>query len=224
MTKQKDLKRVVRERMKKTGESYTAARAHIVDQQKPPRPAKPKAEWPKLAGTSDAVLKEKTGETWHGWVVRLDGAVAWQMKHRDIARLVRELDPDVSGWWAQTITVGYERIRGLRDVGQKRSGAYEANKSRTYGVDVSTLYRMFAESRRRNRWLDGGFVKVRTSTKDKSMRIDWEGDTQVNLYFEAKGADKSRVSVQHTKLGAKADIESAKASWQARLDALADVL
>jgi hypothetical protein len=30
MTKQKDLKRVVRARMQKTGESYTTARLHLV--------------------------------------------------------------------------------------------------------------------------------------------------------------------------------------------------
>jgi hypothetical protein len=29
MTRDKDLKRIVRARMKKTGESYTAARAHV---------------------------------------------------------------------------------------------------------------------------------------------------------------------------------------------------
>ena len=43
MTTQKDFKRVVRARMQKTGESYTAARAHVVgrgqraEQALPPR-------------------------------------------------------------------------------------------------------------------------------------------------------------------------------------------
>ena len=36
MTDQRDLKRRVRERMTKTGESYTAARKHILDQREPP--------------------------------------------------------------------------------------------------------------------------------------------------------------------------------------------
>jgi hypothetical protein len=35
MTQQKDLKRRIRERMAKTGESYTAARAHVLDERPP---------------------------------------------------------------------------------------------------------------------------------------------------------------------------------------------
>jgi hypothetical protein len=42
MTENKDLKRIVRARMTKTGESYTAARAHIA---KTPRPIDTRS-WP----------------------------------------------------------------------------------------------------------------------------------------------------------------------------------
>ena len=48
------------------------------------------------------------------------------MPHKEIARYVREKFA-VSGWWAQTITVGYERIRGLREKGQRRSGGYHGH-------------------------------------------------------------------------------------------------
>ena len=46
----------------------------------------------------------------------------------------------VPGWWAQTVTVGYERIKGLRAVGQRRDGTFEANKSRTFAVPLARLY------------------------------------------------------------------------------------
>lgn len=130
----------------------------------------------------------------------------------------------MSAWWAQAVTVGYERIRGLREAGQRRGGTYEASKSRTFGVDVSTLYQMCKDARRRRRWLPEGVKKVRTSVEDKSMRLDWDDDTQVNLFFTAKGPAKSTVSVQHGKLSKKADVEKAKAFWDERLNALRDAL
>lgn len=67
MPADKDFKRLVRGGMQKTGESYTTARAHL-RKQKPtaavsPAPAST-ADYAKLAGRTDAVLKEKTGCTW----------------------------------------------------------------------------------------------------------------------------------------------------------------
>ena len=70
MTTDKDLKRLVRARMKKTGEAYTAARAQVL--RKSAKPTKPAPEYAKLAGMADDVVKEKTGRTWTEWVRALD--------------------------------------------------------------------------------------------------------------------------------------------------------
>ena len=138
MPKNKDLKRLARSRMKKTGESYTAARAEIVK--------KGRMNFAERAGMSDRVVSAKTGRTWEEWVRLLDARGARSMIHRDIARYLNE-EQGVAGWWAQTVTVGYERIRGLRDIGQRRSGEYEAGKSRTFRVPLSTLFRAFTVAR-----------------------------------------------------------------------------
>jgi hypothetical protein len=221
--------------MKKTGESYTAARAVVVAHKKlrgaangsapsPTRYAAARDQWASLAGKSDEIVKERTGRTWAGWVSALDEAGADKLTHGDIAQHIVTAYPEVSGWWAQMVTVGYERIRGLRAVGQRMDGSYEASKSRTFPVDVSSLYQMFTVARRRQSWLPDGWIKVRTSITDKSIRIDWQDGTQVNLYFVTKGRGKATVSVQHAKLRSKADITRAKAFWDERFDALADVL
>ncbi len=231
MPTQKDFKRLVRARMQKTGESYTAARAALLakassppSKSNVPKAVVPQARWAQLAGMSDAAVQAKTDRTWAQWVATLDAAEAWRWTHRDIAKHVGATYAEVSPWWAQTITVGYERIRGLRDVGQRRGGSYDANKSRTYPVDVSTLYRMFADARRRRRWLTEGFVKIRTSRVDTSMRVDWDDDTRVMLTFVAKGPNKSTVSIQHRGLADKAAATQAKAAWQGRLDTLRAML
>jgi hypothetical protein len=72
MTTQKDLKRVVRARMQKTGESYTAARAQVIKKPKLESDKLPAGDYARIAGMSDAVLKEKTGCTWEKWVYALD--------------------------------------------------------------------------------------------------------------------------------------------------------
>lgn len=220
MPRNKDLKRIVRGRMDKTGESYSTARAQIT--KKAARKTAPPIDYAALAGKSDAVIKTQTGRDWADWTRTLDRDGAAQMQHRDIATLVHD-KYKVRDWWAQTVTVGYERIKGLRAIGQRRDGLYEASKSRTFGVPVATLFDAFANARVRKRWLPET-IKVRTSTPPKTMRIGWDDGTIVVLGFMDRGKGKSAVAVQHGKLPDRAAVERMKKVWGERFDVLAEVL
>lgn len=215
MPKQKDLKRIVRSRMRKTGESYTAARLRVL-KKKEPAP-----QYAALAGWSEAAVKKQTGRTWSEWVKTLDAARMTQKPHREIAEYVYSLG--TPGWWSQTVTVGYERIRGLRERGQRRGGSYETNKSRTFPVPVAKLYSAFANARTRARWLPEIEIKVRTATPNKTMRLSWENDQLVQFYFVDKGP-RSAVAVQHQKLPDKASADKLKTWWGQRFDALSKIL
>lgn len=232
MPRNKDLKRLVRARMNKTGEAYTAARAQII--QKPGKvrtavvptsAAKPASvkSYAELAGTSDATIKAKTGCTWERWVKSLDHHGAEQMSHRDIAALVNQ-KYKIDGWWSQTVTVGYERIKGLRARGQRRDGSYEATKSRTFNVPVTTLFEAWADALLRNRWLDDSRVKVRTATAPKSIRLGLADGSIIAVGFLAKGKTKSSVALAQAKLPDRDTADRRKQYWSERLDALADVL
>lgn len=224
MPKQKDLKRLVRSRMKKTGESYTTARMQLAKKKlTPPAEVVPEEGYAALGGKSDEVLRVKTGKTWRQWVRLLDAVDAARMPHRDIARHLHR-EHQVPGWWAQTVTVGYERIRGLREVGQRRSGEYEVSKSKTLPVPLADLFAAFQDSRRRRRWLPGVSLTVRKATPEKSIRVTWPDGTSVEAYFAAKGDEKSQIAIQHRKLAARADATRMKAYWAERLDALAEML
>jgi hypothetical protein len=229
MTQNKDLKRIVRARMKKTGESYTSARAQITKKPKEKtaaaqvRAAVSRKDYAKLAGMSDAVIKEKTGCTWDKWVKSLDYHGAEKMSHREIAQLVSD-KYKVPSWWTQTVTVGYERIKGLRARGQRRDGTYEATKSRTFNVPVETLFDAWASDAERNRWLSGAKTKIRTKTKPKSLRLDWNGNTIVAVGFMSKGKSKSSVAVQHEKLADKETADRLKSYWSEQLENLSGVL
>jgi hypothetical protein len=225
MPANKDFKRLVRGRMQKTGESYTAARAHLRKQKPPAASARSSApvDYAKLAGRSDAILKEKTGCTWDRWVKALDREKAYAWPHRDIARHVIE-KYKVPGWWAQTVTVGYERIKGLRAIRQRRSGLYEASKSKTFPVPVARLYEAFSDARIRQRWLPDVDLSVRTANREKSMRITWPDRTSVVVGFTSRGSMKSQVALSHEKLPDPASVTRMKQYWSGRLSALAEVL
>jgi hypothetical protein len=232
MTQNKDLKRLVRARMKKTGEAYTAARAQITAKPKAKSPAPvaipvaPPSDYAALAGMSDESVKAKTGCTWDRWVRALDHHGAEQMSHRDIAALVNS-KYKIDRWWSQSVVVGYERIKGLRVRGQGRNGRFEATKSRTFDVPVTRLFEAWADPTARRRWLNGAGVKVRTATAPKSIRLDWsDGDMSgiVAVGFTAKGRSKSAVALAHAKLPDRETADRLKQYWSERLDALGEVL
>jgi hypothetical protein len=230
MPTDKDFKRLVRGRMQKTGEAYTTARAHLL-KQKPAHPrghvlvaALPRvADYPRLAGKSDAAVKARTGCTWERWVKALDRVKADTWPHREIAEHVHT-KYKIPGWWAQTVAVGYERIKGLRAIGQRRDGAYEATKSKTFTVPLARLYRAFSDARTRAAWLPGVELTVRTATRDRSMRIAWPDRTSVAVGFASRGPGKSQVQVQHGKLPDRASATRVKEFWAERLGVLGVML
>ena len=215
MPKQKDLKRLIRSRMKKTGEAYTAARLQLL------KKSEPKSDYAQVAGMSDDSVSKRTGRTWAQWVRVLDAARASEKTHREIAEYVSSLGtPD---WWSQTVTVGYERIRGLRDRGQRRGGGYEATKSRTFNVPVERLFDAFANVRIRRRWLVPK-VTVRHATPHKYIRITWVDGTHVQVGFLSKGAAKSSVAVAHQKLPSRSAADAMKKTWSEHFDRLGQLL
>ena len=237
MTTNKDFKRLVRARMKKTGEAYTTARTRILNKPKSnaaairrasgrtaaSKGALSKSDYAKLAGMRDDVIKAKTGCTWEKWVKALDYHGAEKMSHREIAQLAKKTYK-AGDWWSQTVAVGYERIKGLRAIGQRRDGTYEASKSRTFDVPVKTLFEAWADDGTRRRWLDGAAIRIRKATAPKSMRIDWSDKSIIAVGFTPKGTSKSAVAIQHTKLPDPETAKQIKEYWGDRLDALGEVL
>ena len=93
MTVNRSFKLLVRSRMGKTGESYTAARAALLAGRLPDGPPKVSAagtaEVPVLA-TSDQAIRQRTGRGWEEWFELLDQAGMVERPHREIARWVAD--------------------------------------------------------------------------------------------------------------------------------------
>lgn len=219
MTRDRDFKRLVRARMAKTGESYTAARAHLLGK----RDAGLPPDYEKTAGMSDAAVTKATGKGWPEWATTLDEVDAVSMEHREIAAHLRT-HHHVSSWWAQMIAVAYERFRGLRDVGQRRGGRYRISKTRTVPVPVSVLWDAFADAGRRAAWLPEVELKVRVLREPESMRLTLSGGAEIEARFTAKGDVKSSVTLEQTDLPDKESVERAKELWGTHLEALRTML
>lgn len=178
-------------------------------------------EYASLAGHSDETVRDRTGKTWPEWVRALDELGAMEMSHPDIARRVKEQIGQ--SWWSQAVAVGYERIRGLREVGQVRDGGFAANKSKTIRAPMEALFAAFADHAIRRRWLDVE-PNIRGATPGKSVRMDWPDGTDVVAWLEEKAPGKCAVSIQHGKLDSAEAKETAKAFWDDRLGLLKALL
>ncbi len=214
MTKDKARKHEVRVRMAKTGERYTAARRHVA---KEPEPT-PRAT--EDLGASDETIRRGSGRGWDEWIHVLDAWGARERTHAEIARHVA-IDLGVDGWWAQSVTVGYERARGKRAVHERPDG-FCAYASKTVPVPVHRLRAAFVDTGQRARWLEKGMVRLRPNRSEHTVRFDFGNDgSRVAAWFTDKGSGKSSVQIQHERLADAAAVAERKAFWKERLSRLA---
>lgn len=172
---------------------------------------------------SDEKLVAATGKNWEGWLEILDQAGAIKRTHTEIARWLTE-EQGVPGWWAQSITVGYERARGLREPGQRADG-WSVTASKTIEVPIETLFKAFERDSIREEWLPGAELHLRTATAPTSARYDWgDGSTRLIVGFESLGEDKSRVALEHEKLPDSEVAERMKTWWRERVVVLKELL
>jgi uncharacterized protein YndB with AHSA1/START domain len=214
MTEQKARKRAIRARMTKTGERYTAARRNVTKSEPKllPRIAEPTH--------SEEAVHKATGKGWDHWFRILDRWEAVDRPHKEIAQYLIEKQ-GVPGWWAQAVTVSYERARGLRAANQAKGG-YQVNVSKTIPVSIERVFRAVVKPGRRDPWIEPGTLKVRTSTEPKSARFDFkDGSSRVMVWFESKGQAKTTVGIMHERLKDAKSVEEMRAFWKERLARLA---
>jgi hypothetical protein len=186
-------------------------------------------------GMSDEAIRRGTGKGWEEWFALLDKWGASDRTHTEIATWLNEVQ-GVGGWWSQGVTVGYERARGRRALGQLVDG-FAASASKTVAVPLERLSEAFTDAKVRARWLPRAPFTVTTATPGKAVRGRWEdaavavagargaaGHSRVEIGLYGKGDAKSQAAIQHSKLR---DAESAarmKAFWRERLEALQKLL
>ena len=128
-----------------------------------------------------------------------------------MARWLRE-EHGVAGWWAQSVTVSYERARGLREVHETSRG-FEATASRTIALPAPELFDLVHAR------LSAEAVGVRTATPPRSARYDLP-EGRMHLVVEPKDERRATAFLVHHKLADVAAVARHKARWRAWLGEL----
>lgn len=265
MTLQKKLKKAVRARSQKTGESYTAARRQLLlardkktaasqlsaapePQPAPPSPAprSTAAKAPRAAATggaaaptrgatTDEATRKKTGHGLEHWFAVLDVFGAAAKGHTASAAHLYEAH-GIPGWYAQGITVAYERARGLREMNQSCAGTFQVSVSKTVPVPVAEVIDALKSAKRRAAWLadaapglaealDAAFSgekprEVKTKGSDYAwVRFPWPpAKVEIRITGKPKGAS---VVADNTDLAGAAQVEERRTQWRAALAGLA---
>ena len=242
MTRARALKQVIRARAAQTGERYTTARRQVLNALQPraATPAQPPPTRPTIAlakgSVSDAKSREKTGHGLDHWFDVLDRFGAVERGHSAAARHLYDTH-QVDGWYAQGLTVAYERARGVRGLNQRSDGVYEVSVSKVVGAETATVIAALSEARRRRGWakgidpklvrtlataLDGKTSKGFVIRPDGLARFRYKWDaTTVQFYLIPKPGGKVSVVVTHSKLSSAGQVEERRGQWRAALSAVA---
>lgn len=235
MTTQKIFKGRVRARMTKTGESYTAARRQLLAKAgEPPTivaeaPAAPdpieeptQATAPEAPGVSDDAMRRATGKGHDEWFALLDAWGATEHTHTEIARWLSETQ-GVPSWWTQSVTVDYERARGMRSRHQMADG-FSVSATRTIEVDGEQALAAFTDPAIRRRWLPDADLHQRPTRAALTARFDWsEPSSRIVVSVVPKGSGRAVVAIAHERLPDAETAARLKTAWReslARLKAL----
>jgi hypothetical protein len=188
------------------------------------RTKRPRSSAPAGPRTSDEAVRQATGRERGEWFATLDAWGGISHKHGEIVQFLMA-EHGVDGWWSQTITVDYERARGLRPPGGNLDGTFTVNASKTVGVAVTRLFEAFVSTELRRRWLPRVALRERTTKPARSARFDWQHNgTRVVVGFSSKGRGRSEVAVAHERLPNARSAQKMKALWRERLSALKTLL
>jgi hypothetical protein len=181
-------------------------------------------DWAAQPQHSDELVREKTGRGWSDWVGAIAAGPGSRAGHTAIADWVAA--QGVDSWWAQAVTVGFERICGLRLPGQMPDGTFTISRSRVIRMSPDELRSLLLDERWRRGQMRGIALALRSKPEAKSPRfelvLDGEPHGSVSFTTDAAGAGRTRLGVAHAGLASEAAGERWKSYWSDWLRGLSD--
>jgi hypothetical protein len=167
---------------------------------------------------TDEIIRANTGRGWDDWVVLIDDWEGREDGHAAVAAWLQQ-EHDVDGWWAQAVTVGWERLTGRRLPNQMADGTFTANRSATVAVDHAALRARLLDPDGRAALFPGLDVALRSRATSRNVRLGLpEGVAEIAIAPRDDG--RATVTVAHTKLPAPEDVAVWKTYWGEWLDGL----
>ena len=200
--------------MERTGERYTAARRVLIDQSAKLRTR----TWIAEPEMSEEAVRAATGCGWDEWCDRIDDWPGHADGHTAIATYLVD-EHAVDPWWAQTVTVGYERITGLRLPYQRADGTFTAGKSATVAIDADTLRSWLLDTKARADLFPGIDTVLRSRPTAKVVRLGID-DATVQIAIASTTDGRTKISVAHERLKRFEEVDEWKFYWAEWLSAI----
>lgn len=200
--------------MAKEGERHSAARETLIDQAAPDSAP----TWAATPETGDEAVRSATGRGWDEWCAVIDAWPGHTDGHTAIAAYLQD-QHQLDGWWAQSVTVGYERIAGRRLPYQRPDGTFSAGKSRILSTDHAALRAMLLDDADRADLFPGIQTELRSRPTSKVLRLAVGGGiAQVSL--EPLEDGRVKAVIDHEGLPSYDDVQRWKQYWSEWLAAI----
>jgi hypothetical protein len=160
---------------------------------------------------SDAVIRDNTGHSWQHWREVIDAWPGHDQGHSAVAAWLQQ-EHDVPGWWAQAITVGWERLTGRRLPHQMADGTFTANRSATITADRPVLAELLRDEDAHALLFPGLAPQLRSRVTSKTVRIALVSGV-AELSLASKDDRRVTVTIGHAKLPGSADVEHWRSFW-----------
>jgi hypothetical protein len=169
---------------------------------------------------SDDLIREQTGRGWDEWRDLIDAWPGHADGHAAVAAWLQE-QHGIGGWWAQSVTVGWERITGRRLPHQMADGTFTANTSATITTDPAVLRELLLDAEGRRDLFRGLDTTLRSRHTSKNVRLGLD-DGVAQIAMVPRDDGRVTLHVQHAKLPSPEDVAFWKAYWAEWLEALDD--
>ena len=195
-------------------------------------------------GPSDDAVRDATGRGWDEWEALLDEAGGERMSHRELVAWLAQDDRVESGWWRQSVAVGYEKLKGKRVVGQTAGGRFQVGVQRTLPLSRESAWTLLTSAEGVRAWLGDGATlrfdegesyrtdagatgEVRVVRAGSHARLTrdpggWDRPSTIQIRVEAKG-DRSVIGMHEENLPGESERTARLAHYRAALDRLQEL-
>ena len=197
----------------------------------------------KINNVSAEAVQKATGKNWDEWLTIIDKTGGEQLSHKEIVTFLGG-NYDISPWWQQRITVGYEFARGRRVTGQTSDAGFQIGAQKTVAVSKEKVWDFLLSKKGLPIWLgkidnmifkkgtqylteDGikgeirsilDFQKIRLIYKPKNDNKDTT--LQISLSCPRNTRLKTNIRFHHEELSGTKQRDKMRRHWKKVLDTI----
>lgn len=176
----------------------------------------------KYAGKSDEAVKKATGKTWDEWFKILDSAESSKKPHKEIVLWIMDQGLLASGWWAQSVVVGYEEKIGRRVFGKRAVGDFSVSIGKTLKGTPDDAWKVWQNlvkgKKKFNKVKIEGEFRISSTNKWRYWKADMRDGSKLSVNIGPKTDNSSTLSVTLDKLKDKNVVEGWRKYWKEFLE------